>query len=239
MLTTPSFLSVGTDAMDYPVKGLAYLMNNSSLWRTSLCLLCLGIVLSLVSLITLLATALVPQADAFGGGEWWSWCLAIIAVFLEAILITFLLLKFLSSKAQKSAFVQTMKLEGTWKPDMVPPSTLENPCNVSLFIQIVTFPLNLVPVAGTIAYLLINSSLYTWDLIGMYYDAISLDEKLQRTLVLTPATSNPHIRFGCVGMMMELIPVLGQTILPISNAVAAALWASDMERIRIPTTSKV
>lgn len=60
----------------------------------------MGIVLAFVCLILLLVLALKPQAMAFGGGQWWSWLLAVLAVLLEAALLAALLMSVAQSKAQ-------------------------------------------------------------------------------------------------------------------------------------------
>lgn len=90
----------GHDPSHYPIKALKYVSTHKSLWKRIVCVAFAGIVLAFLCLILLLVFALKPQAMAFGGGQWWSWLLAVLAVLLEAALMAALLMTVSQSKAQ-------------------------------------------------------------------------------------------------------------------------------------------
>ena len=107
-----------------------------------------GIITAVVCLILLLVFALKPQAMAFGGGEWWSWLLAVLAVLLEAAVLAALPVSVSQSKAQTEIFTETMRLEGCWDESRMKKQSLIKDFNVmkkNYIVRIITFPLNLIP----------------------------------------------------------------------------------------------
>jgi len=109
----------------------------------------------------------------------------------------------------------------------------------SLVIQIITLPLNIIPVLGTLVYLCINATTYGWDLMAMYYNASGMASTAQRALVvgngcskLSPQNigSNPHFNFGVACLLLELVPVVGPSFFCLGNACGAALWAIEIEK---------
>lgn len=231
----------GKDPASYPLSGMKYVMSNPGLWRSICCVALFGIMVSVTVLILLFALALKPQAEAFGGYQWWSWLLAVLAVLFEALLLSGLVLVLVYSKAKKTIFVETMQLEGKWREEMKEPSVFNdlNCCKVSFILGLITLPLNLIPVAGTIAYAYINGPYLGWDYMDMYFEAIHMEGKQQRIEVMgennsvcTPSiytSENEYMRFGFPGVLLESIPIFGPAVFSLTNSCAAALWACDME----------
>jgi uncharacterized protein involved in cysteine biosynthesis len=237
---------MSSDAIHYPLAGFVYLLTSPSMWGTVLCVALLGITVALMAIILLFTIALQPQAALFGGGRWWSYMLAVVAVLFEALLLTVVMLKVVHSKCQKRIFLETMQQEERWLPDMEEPAMVRdcNCCKLGLFVKIISFPLNLIPVAGTIIYAFINAPFEAWDLMDMYFDAIGMDNHAQMVEVSGGhnqswdgmyASSN-YVRFGFVAMLLETIPILGPAIFSLSNACGAALWACEMQAEGGPPT---
>jgi len=222
------------DAARYPVAGVYYVLSHPGLWRSVCCVAAFGIVVSVTALIMLFALALKPQAEAFGGYQWWSWILALLAVLFESLLVSALTLALVYSKAKKTIFVETMQQEGKWRQEMKVPSIFNdlNCCKVSFFIGLVTLPLNLIPVVGTVVYAFINGPYLGWDYMDMYFEAIGMEGKEQMIEVCTPriySFDQKYMRFGFIGVLLESVPIFGPSVFPLTNACAAGLWACDME----------
>lgn len=236
----------GKDPGRYPISGIKYVITHPSLWKSAFCVALFGIMVSVLSLILLFAVALKPQAEAFGGSQWWSWLLAVVAVLFEALLITGLMTVFVYSKAKKVIFVKTMQQEGKWRPEMKEPSVVNdiNCCTVSSILGLVTFPLNLIPVVGTLMYAYINGPYAGWEYMGMYFGAINMEGKEQRVDMMgennpicatsTYTSENAYMKFGFIAIILESIPIAGPAVFSLTNACAAGLWACDIESIGGP-----
>lgn len=228
-------------AVRFPIKGFLYLLTAPTMWGTVICVALLGIAVAIGTLVALFMVALEPQAEAFGGGKWWSYVLAVVAVIFESLLASALILKVVHSKCQKRIFVETMRIEGTWKDGMIEPSLAKdvNCCRIGFLIKVITFPLNLIPVAGTFLYAFINAPFEAWDLMDMYFDAIQMGHQEQLVEVSGRGSldrsccamyaSSEYVKFGFVAMLLETIPIAGPALFSLSNACGAALWASAME----------
>ena len=96
-----------------------------------------------------------------------------------------------------------------------------------LFIMLLTFPLNLIPVFGTVLWCICNGFFVAWDLMDVYFD-------LQRLTFMEAARfSFAHWQqftcFGTMALAVTLIPFIG-IFFAFTDFVAAALWAVEMER---------
>lgn len=242
----------GHDPSHYPLKSLRYVTTHPSLWKRVFCVAVVGIITAIVCLMLLLVFALKPQAMAFGGGEWWSWLLAVLAVLLEAAVLAALLVSVSQSKAQTEIFTETMRLEGCWDESRMKKQSLIKDFNVmkkNYIVRIITFPLNLIPFAGAALYSAINATFIGWDYMDRYFDAIKLKGRLQRIEVLgedrsdcaalfhrsTYDDDNLYARFGFIVAFLEATPIIGSVFFPLTNACAAALFACDIEKAGGPS----
>lgn len=234
----------GYDPAHYPFKGIRYVLSHRKLWRQVALVACFGMTTAFILVILLFVFALKPQADAFGG-QWWSWLLAVLLVFLEAAVAAAILLVYTRSKAESEVFVTTMKIEGMWKEGMVKPNVVRhfNIFKKAFYVRILTYPLVLIPFFGSGLYAAINATFIGWDYMDMYFDVIRMDMKTQRVEVLgedksdfkallSPWTyddDNQYARFGFMCAMIETVPIVGPVIFPLFNSCAAALFACDIE----------
>jgi hypothetical protein len=225
-------------SMHYPFAGFLFLLASPSLWGTVLCVVLLGFTIALTSVLMLFVFTFRSQANVLGGGEWWSYVLAIVAVLFESLFLTFIILKMVHTKCQIKIFMETMKAKGHWTADMKAPSVVRDFdfCKLGFFVKIATFPLNLIPVAGTILFAYINAPFAALDLMDMYFEAIHMDYEAQMIEVTrcpnrscgAMYTYSPYLRFGFISMLLETIPVVGPAVFSLSNSCGAALWACDM-----------
>ena len=237
----------GHDPSHYPIKSVAFVLSNPSLWRKVACVACFGMTVSFLAFVLLLVFALKPQALVFGGGQWWSWVLAVLVVLLEAAVISFLVLAISHSKCQTEVFVQTMKLKGQWRDGEMRKQSLCKELNIfckkAFIVRIITFPINIIPFVGAAIYSAINATFIGWDYMDMYFDAIRMPTDMQRIEIFgedrsdcrslfslsTYDSDNDFARFGFMCSMLEMVPLIGTALFPLTNACAAALFASDIE----------
>ena len=87
---------------------------------------------------------------------------------------------------------------------------------------------------------------------GQYFKAIKLSSKLERVEVFGEENSaksalfysstydinNDYARFGFSCGLLESIPIVGSVVFPLTNAIAAALFACDIERSGGPLCSR-
>jgi len=166
-------------------------------------------------------------------------------VLFEAGIISVLLMSVSQSKAQTKVFTATMKLEGVWREDMIEQSMAKdlNPMKKAFIVRILTLPLQIIPFIGGAMYSAINATFIGWDHMDRYFDAIQLSPKLQRVEIFghelsdcralcNPATydlDNDIARFGFFCGIVESAPIIGFVLGPVTNAIAAALFACDIE----------
>ncbi len=247
----------GCDPSRYPIKSVAYVISHTSLWRIVFKVACCGSIIALIILIVLLALALKPQAELISPIlEWWAWLVGVLIVFVEAALCATLLMAVSQSKAQTKVFVETMRIEGCWREnEMRPQSTIKdlNLVKKAFIVRIITLPIQIIPLLGGAVYSAINATFTGWDYMDRYFDAIGLSPKLQRVEVfgedrsdclalLHPATydsDNDYARFGFMCGFMESLPMVGWVLFPITNAVAAALFACDIEKSGGPSALEI
>lgn len=237
----------GKDPMFYPLQALSYALSHRELFWVILQIACVGITISIIVLVILLATALLPQATAISSNlEWWAWLIAVFLVLFEAGIVSVVLMSVSQSKAQTTVFTATMKIEGVWREDMIEQSIAKdlNPMKKAFIVRILTFPLQIIPFIGGALYSAINATFIGWDHMDRYFDAIQLPSNLQRVEIFGqelsdcralcyPSTydlDNDIARFGFFCGIIESTPIIGWVIGPITNAIAAALFACDIEK---------
>jgi len=236
----------GKDPIFYPLRALSYALSHRELLWVILQIACVGITISIIVLVILLATALLPQAAAISSNlEWWAWLIAVFLVLFEAGIVSVVLMSVSQSKAQTTVFTATMKIEGVWREDMIEQSIAKdlNPMKKAFIVRILTFPLQIIPFIGGALYSAINATFIGWDHMDRYFDAIQLPSNLQRVEIFGqelsdcralcyPSTydlDNDIARFGFFCGIIESAPIIGWVLGPITNAIAAALYACDIE----------
>jgi hypothetical protein len=169
----------GAPASSFPIAGFLHLLFTPSLWGSVCCVLVLGILLAFIMTLLLFIFTLDDHADWFGGSaHWWAWVLAVLAVLLESLCLTIVILKVTHTRVQVKLFVATMRQKGRWDDRrMVTPSIVPGLCKLRFVVRLVTLPLNLIPVAGNILYAYINAPFEAKEAMDMYFDAIQLNDR--------------------------------------------------------------
>lgn len=98
----------------------------------------------------------------------------------------------------------------------------------SLVLFVVTFPLNFIPVIGTLGFCMINGFFMAWRMQRKYLIRKGLNLKEQTHYVFRLRQAE-FLAFGTVCMLLDLIPLI-DILLVYTNIVASALWAVDMEK---------
>jgi len=98
---------------------------------------------------------------------------------------------------------------------------------ISLLVFLVSLPLNLIPVVGTIIFCALNGSLMAWRLQLNYFKKKTLPPSVC-TYILRHRSSE-YFAFGVVCLLLDLIPVI-DILLIYTNIIASALWIVDIER---------
>lgn len=250
--TTPSIISTsnryGHDPIRYPIKAVHYTLAHPSLMTIVCRVAFIGCILATIILIVLLATALKPQAQLISSNlEWWAWLIAVCLVLLEAAICAGLIMVVSQSKAQTKLFVATMRLQEQWREnEMIPQSTIKdlNLIKKAFLVRIITLPIQIIPLFGGAIYSAINATFTGWDYMDRYFDCIKLSSTLQRREVFGknisdcralcyPSTydvDNEYARFGFMCSFLESFPIVGWVVFPLTNAIAAALFACDIEK---------
>ena len=246
----------------YPLWGIVHLWSSPTVLKRLFYTVLVGLTVAVTVLVLLLIYALTPQAQLFAGGrgheiKWWSYTMAVVAVLLEASLLSLLLLKLFRYKFEEAVFVQTMKDKGQWKPGMTVEGKHAGGGSqhwnnvVAVSVEVLTMGLNFMfPVLGTIFYAILNGPLKAWDYMEMYMDAKDMSPDEQRIEIMgRPPRQrswlsrcccwcscwnwnwglNSYGQFGAVCVLLELVPIAGPTVFCLTNACGAALLASDLE----------
>lgn len=221
-------------------QGLFYFLTHPRLWLLTLCPLLLSLVVAVVSVVVLFAAALYPQAEGLedaGVAPWLAWILAIMLVIVEIFLVTIIYRLVIEGCYQDKIFEWVLINEGFRE-------LVENEdrhafclrscradCNVSVWCQIllliVTLPLNLIPVVGSVLYAWLNGTLMAWGYHMYYFEMKNFSYGQQKAFVQQHKFQ--YSTFGMQAVLMELIPGVGYLFI-FTNTVGAALLAASFEK---------
>ncbi|CAK7207541.1 hypothetical protein SEUCBS139899_010351 [Sporothrix eucalyptigena] len=247
---TASYLHRAGQAASYPLVGIYYFVRHREFHPLFTGrLLPLALISFLVYMI-LFAFAFLPQfafLAIFHG--WGAWINALFLVLGEGLVITQGLFEgFFVDEARVDVFDATLINKGY--EDLIAPhrilhsvnefpdnsvrrlgkptvSAAYQPWSIVQIIELIfCLPLNLIPVVGTPAFILITGSRlgrlsqYRW------YKLRGLTRKERNAEISRRGWD--YLWFGTVAMLLELVPVLSFFFL-LTSAAGSALWAADME----------
>jgi hypothetical protein len=170
----------------YPFRGIFYLIRHPSLWRHIFCGLIITILVSIIASVLLFLFVFPVQAHGLSlyMSDWISW---ILSFFLTLYEIAISVLVFSSLFL---AYYMDVIFDAVWRRETMGPnqgqtqriSSTTYSCIKSFFILIVvrvillivTSPLNLIPILGTILYIYINGYYYAWSFHCRYFDLLGL-----------------------------------------------------------------
>ncbi|RLN77513.1 hypothetical protein BBJ28_00022929 [Nothophytophthora sp. Chile5] len=223
----------------YVVQGLAYFVSHPRLWLTTLCPILLTLVVAIVSVVVLFSVALYPQAEGLedaGVASWLSWLLAVMLVLVEIFLVTLIYNLVVLGCYQDKIFEQVMINRGFQE-------LIENEerhagcarvcracCRVSVFLRLIllvlTLPLNLIPILGSIVYAWLNGTILAWEYHLYYFELKNYSYGQQRAVIKEHKVQ--YSSFGMQALLLEMIPGVG-SLFVFTNTVGAALFAAHME----------
>ena len=239
----------------YPLRGMFYLLSHPSLCRRLACGLFAMVLFSIVASILLFIFAFPWQAEALSGytSVWLAWLISLLLTVLEigtSVLIfsSVFLAQYMSQIFDAVCREETMLFNREETPT---PLAMRYSCLKSLvillifrvFLLVVTSPLNLLPLLGTLLYIYVNAFYYAWSLHCRYFDLLGLtfaqglvvfSRRTRNTCLVVgrhfaEANRSAYTQFGLVAVLLELIPLVN-IVSPMSNVIGSALWACDIER---------
>ncbi|TMW58773.1 hypothetical protein Poli38472_006918 [Pythium oligandrum] len=221
--------------MTYAIQGIVYFFTHPRLWFTIICPLLLTLVFAIASVVVIFAVALHPQARGLadaGVPDGLAWVLAILLAIIEIFLATLIYSLIALPRHTDKVFEQVLKDKGhgeavhNKKIRASCGRTCSIWCRVNMSRQVLTLPLNLIPIIGTITYIWINGLLFGWDAHLYYFELKGYSYSEQKEVVDTHKRT--YSSFGMQTLVSEMIPALGPLFL-FTNAVGAALFAADLE----------
>jgi hypothetical protein len=173
-------------AHTYPIRGIFYLTSHPPLWSQLVCGLLIMILVSIISLILLFVFAFPIQAYALSEymSGWIAWIISFFLTLFE-IATSVLVLSSLFL-----AYYMDIIFDTVWRHETMGINQGQAQRSVSttfsciksffiliifrVFLLIITCPLNLIPILGTILYLYLNGYYYAWSLHCRYFDLLGL-----------------------------------------------------------------
>lgn len=197
------------------------------------------LVAGIFSLWLLFDLALGPQIDLLqrcGWPHWLAWFTAMLAVLVESAIANIILLLVLFGCTQSAISRATLEECGVLAQIRLERGTEELPetcCARDISHSIVfliarlpllllTLPLNGIPVAGQVAWVVLNGWLYTWELTGEFMVMLEDRHRCGEQWEFVKKRFPAYCSFGAVAMSLELIPFVGPWFFFASNACGAA-----------------
>ncbi|WWC87068.1 uncharacterized protein L201_001954 [Kwoniella dendrophila CBS 6074] len=246
--------AVISGAWGYPIYGIYYILAHPALIKPLLPTLFKGVLISIGVVVGAFSFAYLPQVAvlAFVSGPL-AFGLAVPLVLGEAyVVITFLTKALLVGQAGLDLFDAVLLQKGhstlVANGRQISPGSngkskvlgtlLSKPLSKfstdNVVRYILTLPLNLIPVVGTVFFLGFNGFKSGPGYHARYFQLKGYDKTKRQELI--KKRRGAYTAFGTMAMVLNLIPGLS-ILFTFTNAVGAALWASDLERKGKPTTA--
>ena len=218
----------------YVLQGISYFLSHRVLWKTTLCPLLWTLAFVIAAFCILLPLAFIPQAIALSAvmTPWLGVPLALLLALIEWLILVMIFSAIFLMPVMDKVFDQVLILRGHGAlVELDSGSACCGCCSrvgfIKLFMALITLPLNLIPVVGTILWLFLNGRCYAWDTHSHYfYELKGKPYKWQKNFV-RERWYRYHL-FGMQAMALEMIP-FANGFFAFTNMVGAALWAADME----------
>ncbi|GJN70988.1 hypothetical protein PLIIFM63780_002421 [Purpureocillium lilacinum] len=242
-----SYLTRASIAASYPLRGIWYFLRNKEFWPLFMGrLLPLSLISFLVYLV-LFTFAFLPQYAFLAIWQGWgAWVNALVLTLGEGLVIIQGLFEgFFVDECRVDVFDATFLKLGL--RDLIAPNrilfddapdavkslgkptspAIYTPWSIIQIVELIVFlPLNLVPIVGTPAFIIITGtrlgklSHYRW------FQLRGLSKQDQKREIRSLTWD--YIFFGTVAMILELIPVLSFLFL-LTTTAGSAMWAARME----------
>ncbi|KAG6962339.1 hypothetical protein JG688_00008648 [Phytophthora aleatoria] len=224
----------------YALKGVKFFIGHPHLWKQAAFPLLLTLAFSIFSVFLLFAWTLRPQENWMaekGLPSVLSWIFAVIFVIVEIFLVTllyaFIVLEYFKDKI--FAYVLREKGYAALVERETQESAVVRVCSAffrldaifHVILLIVSLPLHLIPVIGSIVYAWLHSTFMAWESHLYYFDLKGLGFKQQQLWI--GQRKFQYTSFGFQMLLLQMIPLVGPLFI-FSNTCGAALLAIKMER---------
>ncbi|KAJ9055163.1 hypothetical protein DSO57_1007075 [Entomophthora muscae] len=220
----------------YPLEGIKFFLFHPSLWKKCFCGLVIMVIVALGSLVGF-SFLISPTSNLLKNHGWPGWLaiiMCILFMIVESALFTIIFSLIFLPILQDQIFAHTIKLKGYKE------SILDRPAQgmgwkifigsiayalIQVLTMLLTIPLHLIPVFGTITYCYVNGLVFAW---GLRLSDLMPFRGLSFTQTRHHVLKNKweYMSFGSVAFALEMIPFLNWIFI-FTNVVGAALWAID------------
>ncbi|ORY27792.1 hypothetical protein BCR39DRAFT_537237 [Naematelia encephala] len=237
--------AVSSGAWWYPLRGIIYMLANPNLVRPLVPALVKGLLMAGVTVLLLFTFTYLPQVAilAFVSGPL-AFVGAVALVLGEAyILVNWLARNFVLASASVDLFDAVLVQKGhtvlvqrgrevtsTGKASkqlgglLTKPFSKLNSDNIVRYV--LSLPLNLIPVVGTVFFLGYNGSKAGPGYHARYFQLKGFDSEKRKAAI--QKRRGAYTAFGTVAMLLNLVPVVS-ILFQLTTTIGAALWASDLE----------
>ncbi|KAF8936438.1 hypothetical protein EDD21DRAFT_150685 [Dissophora ornata] len=223
----------------YPAQGIFYMLGHPSLFKNLICPILLTILWGFAVLIFGFSYLLKLQAHALISAKCpaaLAWIVCIIFVLLEVAVLSILFYLIILPIYQDGLFDRVLKLRGLKHVlkrnegnDLVKCMRGVSGGLWILFFQIIvlviTLPINIVPVLGQFAFVIINGWILTFGL-RFHYDAEIRNISVLQSRHEAWQRRSEYTGFGAVAVGLEMIPI-ANLLFVWTNIVGCALWVAD------------
>eukprot|EP00026_Physarum_polycephalum_P014667 Phypoly_transcript_15210.p1 GENE.Phypoly_transcript_15210~~Phypoly_transcript_15210.p1 ORF type:complete len:279 (+),score=47.24 Phypoly_transcript_15210:48-884(+) len=223
------------DTSRYVLKGMSLFVLSPPLWRIVIWPLVLAVVFGLIATILLFSLAYAPQArlliDKLPVPDWASYIIAVVIVGVEIAVVVGILMGVVNSYFEEKLFDQVLAMSNKVITVQPHPKRGNFPAKVIFFlvkflVNLITIPLNVVPVVGNFGYCAVNGFMHGWALHMRYFEMKGFTFREQFAHV--KARFYEYSLFGGMAIFCASVPLVG-FFMSFSNVVGATLWALDLE----------
>ncbi|KAI9012553.1 hypothetical protein CLU79DRAFT_770392 [Phycomyces nitens] len=228
----------------YPITGVFYFLGHPQLWSKMFCPFLLTLAFGIVSIVLAFVYLLPLQAHALinvNCPSWLAWICSVIFVLLESAIMDLLFFAIVMPFFQDALFDATLMARGMSRmfATRVPVDGFLLCCRgissglalvwflliSQVVIMVITAPLHLIPVIGTIIACYINGWVISWGH-RIHYDLEFRGFTVSESRRYAWANKNDYCHFGAVAGALELIPVFNLVFMW-TNVCSMALWVAD------------
>ncbi|TPX65323.1 hypothetical protein SpCBS45565_g05263 [Spizellomyces sp. 'palustris'] len=225
----------------YPIHGILYFVTHPTLWLRVICALTIALFFAVGSTVVFFVFTLKPQAHALDRlmPDWLAWILAVFLVLVEICAASLLFVAIALPTVADQLFDDVVSMvtgcpagegscaRGCWLGCAHAGVWIVYLVVARLLLLLVTAPLHLLPIFGTILFLLLNGYLAAWAQHLHWFDLRGFGFTAGKKFVRSHRQA--YTSFGSVAVLLEMVPVIGMLFM-FTNIVGSALWAIDMER---------
>lgn len=235
-----------TRTYEYPVKGIHYFVTHRRLWPRVLLGMVMSSLTSLAVYIIFFAFVFPSQSQGLSGSmsKVLAWSLSFLLTLYEIqilmMIISTLTVSYLMTTIFDTIWInQANNLNENDEQQSQPSEyrsclkTFATLMIVRVLLFVISYPLNIIPILGTILFVYINAYYYGWSLHIRYFDRIGLTYRQGKHYVKQHRSS--YTKYGVVAMIFDLIPILN-FVSPTTNVIGSALWAGEIDKHEDPST---